>query len=149
MSIILYICLVKRILIYIFSFYLMALSIMPCADDIEGRFISTDTSFLPTSDHSDHNSSSDHCTPFCICACCGHSISTTLVTATLSNSIVIFYYPGFKKIIKSFHFIPPTSFRRYIYQSGNLPKSVNGFPLLCLGMTINTTYVVHSAKVIL
>ncbi|HQX44133.1 MAG: hypothetical protein IPG21_09070 [Saprospiraceae bacterium] len=76
----------------------MALSIMPCADDIEGRFISTDTSFLPTSDHSDHNSSSDHCTPFCICACCGHFVdfqfhSYFLLPRVQEDNKVFSFYP--------------------------------------------------------
>src|SRR4051812_13406339 len=49
----------------IFSFYLIALSCLPCED--EGVFDSDAVSVHHTSEHLDN----DLCQPFCVCNCCG------------------------------------------------------------------------------
>jgi hypothetical protein len=60
-----------RALYLIFTAYLIVLAFMPCEDlvisalssNVLGRDHVNDE--MPDSDHE------DHCTPFCICACCG------------------------------------------------------------------------------
>lgn len=46
---------------------------MPCGDQKdcsheEGQAMHTDAT-----DHSDHQGDAEHCTPFCICSCCGQT----------------------------------------------------------------------------
>lgn len=64
---------IMKIFIFIFSIYLLALSLVPCSDAFnECQNIEVDYSH----DH-EHNHESDHddnCTPFCTCSCCGTSM---------------------------------------------------------------------------
>ena len=30
-------------------------------------------------DHSDHNSDTENCSPFCMCACCGQTFTSTII----------------------------------------------------------------------
>ncbi len=83
-----YICLVKKVLTLIFSFYLLALSVMPCSDKDDCKYQSTGQSTFATTDHSSHDSDTEHCSPFCMCACCGQSCSFTHFQADLSQ-----YFP--------------------------------------------------------
>jgi hypothetical protein len=57
----------------IFSFYILALSCMPCSDKDDCNYMSADQSTFATTDHSDHDSDTENCSPFCMCACCGQS----------------------------------------------------------------------------
>ena len=50
----------------IFSFYLLSLPLMPCAD-VEEVCCEKDCTESSASSHSEE---SDDCTPFCCCACC-------------------------------------------------------------------------------
>jgi len=40
--------------------------------------MSADQTISATTDHSDHDSDTENCSPFCMCACCGQSFSTNL-----------------------------------------------------------------------
>ncbi len=61
---------------FILSLYLAILSFVPCNDGLiecTGPFESNTEIQSNEHDHSDH--ADDHCTPFCICVCCGSIIS--------------------------------------------------------------------------
>lgn len=78
--------------IFIFSIYLLALSLVPCSDAInECQNIDVEYSHDHEHDHdSDHD---DHCTPFCSCSCCG--------TSMINNSVLIPFLKLRDKVILS------------------------------------------------
>jgi hypothetical protein len=58
-----------------FSFYLLALAIMPCTDN-EHHVHAADELAVPSA--GDNNTTTQHtekCSPFCICSCCGTSLA--------------------------------------------------------------------------
>jgi hypothetical protein len=69
-----YICTVKYLAL-IFSFYFFALAVMPCSDKDDCTYQSSEQSPFSTTDHSDHDGDTENCSPFCMCACCGHSVT--------------------------------------------------------------------------
>jgi hypothetical protein len=79
-----YICTVKLFTL-IFSFYLLALAVMPCSDMEDCNYPSADQSTFATTDHSDHDSDTENCSPFCMCACCGQSITNIFYPTALYN----------------------------------------------------------------
>ena len=79
-----YICFMKKVLTLLFSFYILALSCMPCSDKDDCNYVSADQSTFATTEHSDHDSDTENCSPFCMCACCGQSCSFTHFQADLS-----------------------------------------------------------------
>jgi hypothetical protein len=42
-----------------------------------------------TTDHSDHEGDTEHCSPFCMCACCGQSITNIFYPTALNNLTLI------------------------------------------------------------
>lgn len=62
---------------YIFSIYILALSVMPCSDASNDCRSKTEVAERADahSHKSDHN---DTCSPFCTCTCCGTTASTNL-----------------------------------------------------------------------
>lgn len=58
-----------RLFVFIFSTYLLALSIMPCTDMQNGQDDRSSHQLEQTRDN--HSDSSDLCSPFCLCSCCG------------------------------------------------------------------------------
>ncbi|HUM50633.1 MAG TPA: hypothetical protein PK431_02420 [Chitinophagales bacterium] len=63
-----------KIGVIIFSFYLLALSTMPCADVSQVQ-IAKAHSVTASAKHQHNN---DFCTPFCICACCGQPVTSKI-----------------------------------------------------------------------
>ncbi|MBK7810010.1 MAG: hypothetical protein IPI50_02040 [Saprospiraceae bacterium] len=57
----------------IFSFYLFALAILPCRDSDDCNYQGSEQSIVDTKHHSEQESHSDHCSPLCVCACCGQT----------------------------------------------------------------------------
>lgn len=58
-----------RAFILIWSFFLMAQTLLPCADLVSGDEHATEVA--EHGDHSDdHGCNDDHCSPFCLCQCC-------------------------------------------------------------------------------
>ncbi len=55
-----------RIFTFIFSLFILVLSIVPCSDDENCNEANIELS----SDHADHDHEEDSCTPFCTCSCC-------------------------------------------------------------------------------
>jgi hypothetical protein len=58
---------------------------MPCSDNDDCKYEHKEkTSNFATTDHSDHDSDTENCSPFCMCACCGQSFSNSFVNFSLS-----------------------------------------------------------------
>lgn len=55
--------------------YILSLAIMPCGDRSDCRELSAHRVQMSTT-HQDHEGELEHCSPFCICACCGQLTST-------------------------------------------------------------------------
>jgi len=67
-------------LVIIWTFYLVAISMLPCSDysnRCEDRPLTTQTS---NQEHDHNRDSDDSCTPFCHCSCCSISIAFTDVS---------------------------------------------------------------------
>lgn len=67
-----------KILVYIFSLYLLALSCIPCNDAlaaVPGMPLTavSSVSSAPAEQHSDH---ADFCSPLCVCSCCNVQLMT-------------------------------------------------------------------------
>lgn len=74
----------------IFSIYLLALSVMPCADMMECKHQSEKSvSPFAANNHEKHSGDSEQCTPFCICNCCGQTCNSEFN----SNHIAVFENP--------------------------------------------------------
>ncbi|MBY0424758.1 MAG: hypothetical protein K2Q22_03895, partial [Cytophagales bacterium] len=59
-----------KFIIFIFTFYIIALAVMPCSDAITCENEKSSIAKSNTN-HSHSEDEGDLCTPFCICACCG------------------------------------------------------------------------------
>ncbi|WP_394340435.1 DUF6660 family protein [Marinoscillum furvescens] len=57
-----------KFLTIILSFFLLGLSLVPCADETEPD--SVEISYEESGSDHDHNKSEDLCSPFCVCNCC-------------------------------------------------------------------------------
>lgn len=68
----------------IFSFYFLALPVMPCSDQDDCKYPSVEQSAFSTTDHSDHDQDTENCSPFCMCACCGHSCTVQYFQTALN-----------------------------------------------------------------
>ncbi|MEZ4773104.1 MAG: DUF6660 family protein [Bacteroidia bacterium] len=84
-----------KIFTLIFSFYLFALAVMPCSDKDDCKYQGADQSTFASTDHSDHDTDTENCSPFCMCACCGQSITNIFYPTTLRNltPIATKYFP--------------------------------------------------------
>lgn len=76
-----------KYLAVVLSFYLLALAVMPCDEQGDCYSQETDHSALVDFGHSDHEEDTDNCSPFCICACCGHSVTVPDFSVSLPSLI--------------------------------------------------------------
>lgn len=53
----------------------MVLTWVPCFDKEDCKYVSTEKYTLATTDHSSHDNDTEHCSPFCMCVCCGQSVT--------------------------------------------------------------------------
>jgi len=60
----------KQWFVYIFSLYILILTVIPCVDG-QSNHIEVNGVHQTTSHHSDE---ADHCSPLCTCQCCATSI---------------------------------------------------------------------------
>lgn len=81
-----------KILSFLFSIYLIVLSCLPCADLGAGSAVHSSQEISLIADHHSHEKSSDACSPFCICNCCGCQGFTY-------NAIYVYNFISVKKII--------------------------------------------------
>ncbi|MHB1278641.1 MAG: DUF6660 family protein [Bacteroidia bacterium] len=64
-----------KVLTLIFSFYILAMAVMPCGDKEDCNNQSSELAASADKDHSDHEGDEENCSLFCICACCGQSVT--------------------------------------------------------------------------
>jgi hypothetical protein len=62
---------VKNLRIF-YLIFMVLLSIMPCGDEFEPDFSSSNK--ISKISHSDTQNSNESCSPICLCTCCGQSI---------------------------------------------------------------------------
>ena len=62
-----------KICSFIFSFFLLYISCLPCGDSQECNQKALQT-ITATTNHQDHQHSNEACTPFCSCSCCPASV---------------------------------------------------------------------------
>jgi hypothetical protein len=75
-----------KFLTLILSVYFLSLSFLTCSDDIECNVV-TENSIQAITDHTGHEHEAEHCTPICVCACCGISVINLNETETADNYI--------------------------------------------------------------
>jgi hypothetical protein len=63
----------KRYPTTLLAFYLLTLILLPCKDICDARDHVSTMSIEQTHDH--HEEKQDLCSPFCVCSCCGTSIT--------------------------------------------------------------------------
>ncbi|HUM45753.1 MAG TPA: hypothetical protein PLD84_02420 [Chitinophagales bacterium] len=77
-----------KLFCYLFSIYILALSVVPCNDPHEcennGQLV-----FLSAPDHSDHSHETESCSPFCICSCCGTQSISQFVQDCFGNNFPV------------------------------------------------------------
>jgi len=65
-----------KLVIHIFTFYMLLLSFAPCGDggkgmvEIAQHFFGVEHQHTPDHDQHSNGCGDDTCTPFCVCACC-------------------------------------------------------------------------------
>jgi hypothetical protein len=77
-----------KALTVILSFYIVVLTIIPCIDKPHEKTVGR-MELSGNSTHSDEQGA-DHCSPFCVCSCCGNHV-VSIEKMTLSN---VFSFPG-------------------------------------------------------
>ena len=66
---------------FLMAIMVLALSIMPCADDANAMDNSKVKTEVTKSSHKQDNPKSDECSPFCQCACCaGFSVNHSIAS---------------------------------------------------------------------
>ena len=59
-----------KVLSIIFSFYILGLSLVPCADGIQSDQLEIEIAIHQDHDEGEDHTHSDGCSPFCHCNCC-------------------------------------------------------------------------------
>ena len=82
----------KKWLCHIFNIYLCVISCQPCTD-IHTTEVLTNLYITPLSadNHTNcpHEKEGDNCSPFCVCSCCGYSVSLPKYSAIVSVETLI------------------------------------------------------------
>jgi hypothetical protein len=63
---------------FLFSIYILLLSVLPCGDieDCQHKASNTVSNFQSSNtDHQNHHHNAEHCSPFCTCSCCSIACS--------------------------------------------------------------------------
>ena len=84
----------------LFAIYFTALLVLPCSDNVEYNL--NDDTFMSQDNKVNHNHSSEQCSPFCTCACCGRHINQ-LISVFFSKANLIFNYK--RKEINFYSFV--------------------------------------------
>lgn len=69
---------------------MLTLSVIPCNDQQDCDLSLVSQAMGKTTDHSDHDSDTEHCPPFYQCSCCGIStfFEVTPITLAFTSSVV-------------------------------------------------------------
>ena len=83
----------------------MLLSCMPCADMEVNLSAYNESQLVLKSDKHSHETSTDSCTPFCVCNCCGSQIvnfsSSTIVDFPILSEGIKTPLPTYKSVFTS------------------------------------------------
>lgn len=60
-----------KFICYIFSFYVLLLSVVPCVDAVGASVSNEHLTLQSSQDNGQSNKEDNDCSPFCTCACCG------------------------------------------------------------------------------
>ena len=85
-----------RIIPFILSIYVLALSIIPCSDSITCSDDDYNVELSQTEHSINHSDHHDFCTPFCTCACCGTLVSapsTDLIDEVKTSASGTYIFP--------------------------------------------------------
>ncbi|MCO6480303.1 MAG: hypothetical protein J5I94_26925 [Phaeodactylibacter sp.] len=79
----------------ILAFYILMLAFLPCADVAQACVAGspdhlTEIAALGSHTHAHHSDSGDHCSPLCICSCCGSFVLPGLKLAPPTQQAPIF-----------------------------------------------------------
>lgn len=85
-----------RFFTFIFTFYILTLSCMPCRDHDDCKIGKVEQSNFESTSNSNHNQDTENCSPFCICACCSQSCNFM----HLQNEISFISHLPFEMIIE-------------------------------------------------
>lgn len=88
-----------KILVLIWSIYILALSVMPCTDARNECYNTTISQIGLTENHSHTQDANDNCSPFCVCTCCN---TITINLDCLPIQIHHFIHTAVKKITTYF-----------------------------------------------
>ena len=78
-----------RLLAFILCIYITALSVVPCTDGMPQTSNPSDTEISAAEHDHNHSDHQDHCTPFCVCACCGSIVTLPTVQDLVENKVAI------------------------------------------------------------
>ncbi|WP_404800987.1 DUF6660 family protein [Aquipluma nitroreducens] len=100
-----------KLFAYILSFVVLALTAIPCVDVSKDNSVQKTELSNTTSDN--HQSDTDHCSPFCTCQCCQTSFYVSNIAVTFTADIMEISYNEYSSTFQSidlFDFlIPPKS----------------------------------------
>ncbi|MCC6688062.1 MAG: hypothetical protein IT268_03305 [Saprospiraceae bacterium] len=75
-----------KIFAFLFSFYILALSVVPCTDQAGCGFQTEQTDNHSKEEGHHHDSESkDHCTPFCVCTCCSQAFNHNFYKSAITE----------------------------------------------------------------
>jgi hypothetical protein len=101
-----------KILAYILCVVVLALSVMPCIDEHSDNTLQK-IELTQSTNTSNHQSDTDHCSPFCTCQCCQANFTVsnplTIFSSTQLGIIYFEYTPGFQSLDLFDFLIPPKS----------------------------------------
>jgi hypothetical protein len=100
----------KRLFAFLLSLYVVALTAVPCCDDMNVKKVNLVELSQSRNPDSQQNES-DHCSPFCACNCCQSNFEITpLPVSTPVTALDIFYYDqpaGFQSPVLFDFLVPP------------------------------------------
>jgi hypothetical protein len=100
-----------KFLSIIFGFYLFALAVIPCRDQDDCKYSIDKQSSGVATNHAEHENDAEHCSPFCMCACCIQSCSFTKFQVNLALN-----FPIITKKITVYHSLSTSSVSYSIWQ---------------------------------
>lgn len=78
-----------RILTFILSFYIGALSIVPCSDGMTQDSAHPNLEVSTDGHNHDHSDHQDDCTPFCTCVCCGSIVTLPFLQSLIGKNFAL------------------------------------------------------------
>ncbi|TAF32059.1 MAG: hypothetical protein EAZ67_10715 [Cytophagales bacterium] len=103
----------------LFALYLFTLGLFPCADRVECDDFAKQEA-MQSSNHADHEHTSEMCSPFCACACCGIDLGFGQKISLVTEPVYYFSISDMRNFFYISHI--PSSSLSEIWQP---PKFVN------------------------